>query len=150
MLTNPKSINLGRDVIVRSGARLEAIGNCDYCNSKIIIGDGTAIQFNFHCGAVESVIIGKDVVIGGNVYITDHDHCYDDPVLSVRRNSKLISKPIEIGDGCWIGEGSVILKGVTLGERVVVGANSVVTHDVPSWAVVAGNPAKIIKKINVS
>lgn len=150
MLTNPAAILIGKKVIVRSGARLEAIGLAVDCQPKITIGDGSAIQFNFHCGAVESVTIGVDVVIGGNVYITDHDHCYDDPALSVRRNVKLIASPVVIEDECWLGEGCVILKGVTVGRRSVVGANAVVTKSIPPYSVACGNPARVIKTFKPS
>ena len=144
MLTNPQKIHIGSGVIIRKGARIEVVErNC----GRLSIGDNTAVQFNFHCGAASSVTIGKDVVIGGNVYITDHDHCFDDPHLSVRRNSKLVSAPVLIEDSCFLGEGCVILKGVTIGKRSVVGANAVVTKNIPPYSVACGNPATIIKTI---
>lgn len=148
MLTNPQNISIGERVIIRKGARLEVVGNTPSKETKLIIGDNAAIQFNFHCGAAISVVIGKDVVIGGNVYITDHDHCFDNPLLPVRKNSELITAPVSIEDGCFLGEGCVILKGVTLGKRSVIGANAVVTKDIPPYSVACGNPAKVIKDIH--
>ncbi len=145
MLTNPKNISIGQRVQIRKGARLESVG--EPSNSpKLVIGDDTAIQFYFHCGAAESIIIGKKVLIAGRVYITDHDHCFDDPDCSPMDNKKLISKSVVIEDECWLGEGCVILKGVTVGRRAVVAANAVVTKDVPPFSVVAGIPAKVIKQ----
>jgi len=148
LLTNPKSISIGRGVIIGKGARLEAIGDNNNDNPKLIIGDGTGIEFYFHCGAAQSVKIGKDVLIGGHVYITDHDHVYDDPILPARRCKDLNSKPVVIEDGCWLCEGCKILKGVTIGKRAVVAANSVVTKNVPPGTVVGGIPAKVIKEIS--
>jgi acetyltransferase-like isoleucine patch superfamily enzyme len=87
-------------------------------------------------------------LIAGRVYISDHDHVLDDPVLSSCENKKLISKPVVIEDGCWLGEGCVILKGVRIGKRSVIGANAVVTKDIPEYSIAAGVPAKVIKKIN--
>ena len=148
MLTNPRAISIGKKVLIRKGARLEAVGDSDGEKPKIKIGDGTSIQFYFHCGAAESVSIGKNVLISGRVYITDHDHVFDDPKLSARNCRRLKSAPVIIEDGVWLGEGCVILKGVTVGERAVVGANAVVTIDVLPFTVVGGVPAREIKKIS--
>lgn len=146
MLTNPRAIAIGRNVLIRKGARLEAIGSAGKgAEPKLTIGDGTAIQFYFHCGAAVSVKIGRNVLMGGRVYITDHDHCFDDGPLCARESSRLTAAPVEIGDGAFLGEGCAILKGVHVGKRAVVAANAVVTRDVPDFAVVAGVPAKVIK-----
>ena len=88
------------------------------------------------------------MLISGRVYITDHDHVFDDPELPARKCHELRSAPVVIEDGAWLGEASVILKGVTVGYRAVVGANAVVTKDVPSYSVVAGVPARVIRKIS--
>lgn len=146
LLTGPRRIHIGKRVSIRSGARLEAVGE-DTGEARIVIGDGSSAQFDFHCGAAKSVVIGKDVLIAGRVYITDHDHACDDPALPVSKCTKLVTEPVVIGDGAWLGEGCVILKGVKVGERAVVGANAVVTHDVEPWTVVGGVPAKFIKRL---
>lgn len=127
------------------GARIEAVEADEGRSTLMEIGDDTVIHMNFHCGAAESVKIGKDVLIAGGVYITDHDHVFDDPDVPARWADGLVSKPVVIGDGAWLGEGCVILKGVTVGCRAVVAANAVVTKDVPPGAVVGGIPAKVIK-----
>lgn len=116
---------------------------------KLEIGDNTVIHLNFHCGAAESVKIGRDVLIAGGVYITDHDHVFDDPNFPARWTHELVTKPVVIGDGAWLGEGCVILKGVTVGRRAVIGANAVVTKDVPPFAIVGGIPARVIRIIDL-
>jgi len=148
MITNPKAIHIGNKVYIRKGARLEAVGRIDGKNPKIIIGDNTSIHFYFHCGAAESIIIGNDVLIAGRVYITDHDHVFDDPDKPARWSGKLVTKPIVIENGSWLGEGVIILKGVTIGQRAVIGANSVVTRDIPPFSVAVGNPAKVIRNFS--
>src|SRR6478735_2690780 len=145
VLTNPREIRIGSKVIIWKGSRIEAIGSARGPTPKIEIGDDTVIHLGFHCGAAESVKIGRDVLIAGRVYITDHDHVFDDPARPARWNESLVSKPVVIEDGVWLGEGCVILKGVTVGRRSVVGAYAVVTKDVPPGAVVGGIPAKVIK-----
>jgi len=68
-----------KKVLIRKGARLETVDHCDGTKPKLIIGDNTSIHFYFHCGAAESVTIGNDVLIAGRVYITHHDHVFDEP-----------------------------------------------------------------------
>ena len=148
MLTNPKAIKVGKRVQIRKGARLEVVNGFDD-GVKMSIGEGTSIHFYFHCSAAESVTIGSDVLIAGRVYITDHDHVFDDPDSATIKCRRLKTAPVVIEDSVWLGEGCVILKGVTVGRRSVVGANAVVTKDVPAFSVVAGVPAHIIKKINI-
>ena len=149
MLTQPGRIRIGRQVYIGKGARIEALGDGDRQQPKIEIGDGTSIQMYFHCGAADRVSIGRDVLIAGRVYISDHDHRADDPDLPPRHARELVVKPVVIGDGAWLGEGCVILKGVTIGARAVVGANAVVTREVPPFAVVAGVPARLIRMLEI-
>ena len=148
LLTNPRAIAIGRRVLIRKGARLEAIGTDPDGVPKLTIGDGTAIQFYFHCGAAQQVRIGRNVLIAGRVYISDHDHSYNEPDRSARESPHLRVEPVEIGDGAFLGEGCVILKGVRVGQRAVVAANAVVTHDVPDFAVAAGVPARTIRVLS--
>ena len=148
LLTNPRYVSIGSRVSIWKGSRIEALGITRGGMPKIEIGDDTVIHMDFHCGAAESVKIGRDVLIAGRVYITDHDHALDHPTLSARWAEGLVSKAVVIEDGVWLGEGCVVLKGVTVGKRSVVGANAVVTKDVPPGVVVGGIPARVIKKID--
>jgi len=147
LLTNPRGIHICRRVFIRGGARLEAFGQGSGDGPILRIGDRTSAQFDLHCGAALSVTIGNDVLIAGRVYITDHDHRFDREERSPGQAGELLCKPVAIRDGAWLGEGCVILKGVTVGERAVVGANAVVTHDVPPWTVVGGVPARVIRRL---
>lgn len=149
LLHKTKAISIGRSVKIGQGARIEAVGKWDGGEPKISIGDGTSIQNHFHCGAASSVRIGREVLIAGRVYVTDHDHVYDNAQLPPARIRALKIKPVVIGDGSWLGEGCVILKGVTIGERAVVAANAVVTCDVLPYTVVGGVPARMIQKIKM-
>jgi len=114
---------------------------------KIIIGDGCIILYRFQCNAAQSVRIGKNVLIASNVLITDSDHVIEPGGVPVTKNRKFVTQPVRVEDNCWLGQNAVILKGVTIGHDSIVGANSVVTHDVPPCSVVAGNPARVIKRL---
>lgn len=90
------------------------------------------------------ITIGDDVWTGHHVYITDQNHGYDDLDLPISRQV-MPERAVSIGDGSWLGHGTVVLPGATIGRHVVIGANSVVTGDIPDFSVAAGVPARVIK-----
>ena len=106
---------------------------------RCLIGKGSAVVGHF------SITIGNDVWTGHNVYITDQNHGYEDVTRPIGTQS-MPEKPVTIGDGSWIGYGSVVLPGASIGDHVVIGANSVVTGDIPSYSVAVGSPAKVIRR----
>ncbi|MDX2212471.1 MAG: acyltransferase [Oculatellaceae cyanobacterium bins.114] len=122
-------------VLVSSGEPL--------AHSKIYIGAHTYINRNTFLDAIECLVIGKHCAIGPNCYITDHDHGQDLAYPPLQQ--PMFAKPTKIGDRVWIGANVTILKGVTIGNDVIVGAGSVVTKDVPEKAIVVGVPAKVVK-----
>ena len=146
-VSNPRAIAIGSRVTIASQFIL-----ADLCSSvkevpKIVIGDGCTILYRFQCNAARSVRIGQNVLIASNVLVTDSDHVVEPGGVPVTKNRKFVTQPVYIEDNCWLGQNSVILKGVTIGHDSIVGANSVVTHDVPPCSVVAGNPASVIKNL---
>ena len=118
-----------------------------YENAELIF-KGKAGLSNSVIVATKRVEIGKNVMIGGGVIIVDSDfHSLDyTDWFSLEDNHNMKSSPVSIGDNVFIGMNSLILKGVKIGSGAVVGAGSVVTQDIPSNEVWAGNPAKFIKK----
>ncbi|MFY0625903.1 MAG: sugar O-acetyltransferase [Reichenbachiella sp.] len=116
---------------------------CDY-GSNITIGD--KVFFNFNCVVLDvmEVNIGNRTMFGPNVQIYAATH----PINYKERSSGLeFAKPIKIGEDVWVGGSAVICPGVTIGDRTVIGAGSVVTKDIPSDVFAAGNPCKVIRKI---
>jgi maltose O-acetyltransferase len=131
-------------------AFLQAIGEntvvlppfaCDY-GYNIRLGQNVFV--NYRCVFLDCALIeiGDDVLIGPAVQLYTAQHPIDP---DIRRSGLESARPIRIGHDVWIGGGAVVLPGVTIGARSVVGAGSVVVHDVPPGTVVAGNPARIVK-----
>lgn len=114
---------------------------------KISIGDGTNIGRNTTISAVKKITIGRKCLISYNVSILDHDHEVDNPEISPMDSQPTKAKDVIIGNNCFIGAHSFILKGVKLGNHCVVGANSVVTKSFPANSVVAGNPARLLRRL---
>jgi acetyltransferase-like isoleucine patch superfamily enzyme len=108
---------------------------------KLSIGRGSYLNRGTFIDSLESVTIGQDVAIGPGCYITDHDHGYDPARPPLQQD--MVAKPTRIGDSVWIGAHVVILKGVTIGPRTIIGAGSVVTRDLPADAIAVGVPARV-------
>ena len=138
-----KGIILGKEVVLSPGVVLTT--DLFHPESGIEIGDGTWINRNTLIQGSGGVTIGKEVLFGPAVIVWSSGHKFDSPTGPVLGQG-LTFAPIAIGDGAWIAAGAIILPGVTIGEGAVVGAGSVVTSDVYPYVVVAGNPAREIKR----
>ena len=112
---------------------------------KVSIGENCAINHGVLLVGRSGIRIGNDVVLSARCMIIDAG--LDPSSFDSSGEREYVDAPIAIGDGAWIGAGAIILPGVTIGEHSIVGAGSVVTRDVPSWTIVAGNPARIIRQI---
>ncbi|MBI6548020.1 DapH/DapD/GlmU-related protein [Xenorhabdus lircayensis] len=145
---NAGSIEIGSQVKIEKGSILYAVNKYadKTYNGKIIIGDGVYANRYFNITAAESVIIGHNVSFGPNVFINDFDHSFEDIGINIIISPLKCKGGVYIGDGSWIGANVFITGGVTIGKHCVIAANSVVTKSFPDYSVVAGIPAKIIKK----
>jgi acetyltransferase-like isoleucine patch superfamily enzyme len=112
---------------------------------KIYIGAGTYINRGTFLDAAESIIIGKNCAIGPGCYITDHDHGHDPTLPPLEQ--PLINQPTQISDRAWIGANVTILRGVTIGEKAVIGAGSVVNRSIPAGVVAVGVPVRVVKSL---
>lgn len=117
-----------------------------YCDYGTNISLGEKVFFNFNCVVLDvmPVIIGDNVLFGPSVQIYTATH----PLDAVERRSGLESaKAITIGSDVWIGGGAIICPGVTIGDRSVIGAGSVVTRDIPADVIAAGNPCRVMRVV---
>ncbi|OGK19987.1 hypothetical protein A2866_06265 [Candidatus Roizmanbacteria bacterium RIFCSPHIGHO2_01_FULL_39_8] len=163
-----KGVVIGNNVVIGRNAWIQTIGKIDPVNDikrkkpgqfntniktesadtggKIIIGDNTQIGRYTNISAVRKITIGTNCLIAYNVTIADHDHHFTAKKTPMESGVGT-PKEITIGDECFIGAHSFILKGVRLGKHCVVGANSVVTKSFSPNSVLAGNPARLIRKL---
>ena len=164
--------SLGNDICIKSpitthGLNHVSIGNSFKCgerlkirafsewehqkfNPEIIIGNNVNIESDCHISAVNNVIIEDNVLIASFVYISDHSHgnISKEELSTPPLKRPLVSKdPVRICKNAWLGEKVTVLPGVTIGEGSIIGANSVVTKNIPPYSVACGSPAKVIKTL---
>lgn len=150
----PGTVSIGANFMMTNGehinpisANLQGAFFTDSSTAKITIGNNVGMS-STRMWINDSLMIGNDVKIGGGVLIIDTDcHPID---YNVRRTSNEGTKsaPIVIEDDVWIGAQSIVLKGVTIGARSIIGAGSVVTKSIPADCIAGGNPCKVIKYMN--
>ena len=115
--------------------------------ATIAIGEGCFLNRGTMLAAVERIEIGDHVMFANGCFVGDSDHRYDDAELPVTWQGFVPRGAVRIGSNCWFGVNCVVTGGVTIGDRCVIGSNSVITRDVPAGTVVAGVPAKVIRRI---
>jgi acetyltransferase-like isoleucine patch superfamily enzyme len=138
-----KDISLGSKTIFQRGSWLYCLG-IDEQSATLTIGAGCVFGYNNHITSVREVVIGDYVLTANNVYISDNIHGYEDIHRPIIKQPVKFKQKVEIGDGCWIGENACII-GSRVGKNSVIGANAVVTSDIPDYAVAVGIPARVIK-----
>lgn len=144
----PEHVDAGRDVLIWPGCRIEGIPPTESAcgqSPRLVLGDGVAMQQCCHITAAGRLTIGAGTLMSFNVSIQDTDHRYDDFTRSVSLQP-LTFAPTTIGENCFIGAGARILAGTKLGRHCVVGANAVVRGEFADFSVIAGNPARVVKR----
>jgi acetyltransferase-like isoleucine patch superfamily enzyme len=114
---------------------------------QIDIGGGSILNLNVMVAAVDRVAIGEHCMFANGCLVTDGAHRFDDPQRPVPWQGFTTKGATTIGDNVWCGANVVVTSGVTIGRRSVIGANSVVTQDVPEFSVAAGAPARVLGAI---
>lgn len=135
---------LFRELFAQCGdAFIEADFFCDYGHN---ISLGEQFFANHHCVMLDaaSISIGARVLLGPAVHLYTTTHPLD---AALRASGQQLAAPIEIGDDCWIGGQTVVMPGVSIGARSVIGAGSVVTHDIPPGVLAVGNPCRVVRAL---
>ena len=117
-------------------------------DARIRIGEGCFLNIAVMVAAVKLVEIGDHCMFANGSFVTDGAHRFDDPDRPVPWQGFTTKGPTRVGDNVWCGANVVITSGVTIGERCVIGANSVVTRDLPPRSIAAGVPAKILSEVD--
>jgi acetyltransferase-like isoleucine patch superfamily enzyme len=115
--------------------------------ARIRIGSGTFLNLGVMIASLGLVEIGDHCMFANGCFITDASHRFDDPAKPVPWQGFTSKGPTRLGDNVWCGANVVITSGVTIGERSVIGANSVVTADIPAFSVAAGVPARVLRRV---
>ncbi len=115
----------------------------------LYLGKNVICNYHCHIGVINEVTIGDNVLMGSRVLITDHQHGqFTEEQRDIPWAERaLISKPVHIEDNVWLGENVCVMPGVTIGKGSVIGANAVVTHNIPPYSMAVGVPARVIKSI---
>jgi len=146
-----RSAGLGRrvrffgELKIYLGERSAIFNESSLLGSGVLtIGNNSTIGERCFIATHERITIGNNVMVAAECYLIDSDHIFEDINIPIKAQG-IITRPIEIADDVWIGAHVIILKGTRIGMGAVIGANIVIRGDVPPLAVMAGNPAKIIR-----
>lgn len=148
-------ISVGDRFLAKPGLRIDCYQsfNGQQFSPQLTIGNNVLINYSCHIGVINEVTIGNDVLFGSRVLVTDHAHgVFSEEFANVPYLKRaLISKgPVHIEDNVWLGENVCVLPGVTIGKGSIIGANAVVTSDIPEYSIAVGIPAKVVRQIGVS
>lgn len=127
----------GNNIVVKSMAYFGT-------GKNIEIGDCS--QLGINCKVEEDLIMGDYVLMGPDVVIFSSSHEYKNPDVPIMLQGGVERRPVVIGNDVWIGTRVIIMPGVHIGDHVIIGANSVVTHNIPDYSVAAGSPARVVRK----
>jgi len=151
-IEHPEYVSLGDCVHINDYCWLSIVDkNSEFSQSipdgepELTIGSGTYIGRFGTLACVNRIIIGDDVLISDRVFIGDAEHGFLLTSVAIKDQKISSPGPVIIGDGTWVGIGVSILPNVKIGKNCVIGANSVVTRDIPDFSVAIGNPAKVVR-----
>jgi acetyltransferase-like isoleucine patch superfamily enzyme len=146
-------VSIADDVYLAPDVWLNSVPGLDNSEIKIILRRGCKLGRRSSISARNSITLGEDVLLGPSVLIMDHNHEYSNPDIPIVKQPATPGGRIVIEPNCWLGNGCVISCGsgeLTLGRNSVVGANAVVTKSFPAFSILAGNPARLIRRYDTA
>lgn len=141
------NIIIGKKVYIHYKSWIASVPLTDVSSPILTIGDESVIGNFNHIYATKKIVIGKNVLTADKVYISDNLHSYENPLIPIMKQKIKQNNEVVIGDGTWLGENVCVL-GASIGRNCVIGANSVVTKNIPDYSIAVGSPAKVIKSFN--
>lgn len=136
---------VGAGAVLGPHCNLWVVGHPQRGTTRIEIGDRVSVTGFLTVSAAERITIEDDVLFARFVYVSDHDHAFEDPTRPVKDQGITGIAPVTIEAGSWLGEGVVVTPGVRIGRGAVIGAGSVVTRDVPAHSLAVGAPARVVR-----
>lgn len=154
ILRGREFVDFGNGLTTGYWCRFEVFPLNDDCRIRLKFGNNIQINDFVHICAMDYVEIGDGCMFASHIYISDNSHGIYSDCRNINQSSpdtppdhrQYITAPVKIGNNCWLGEGVIIMPGVTIGDGCVIGAHSVVNKDVPAACIAVGSPAKVIKK----
>lgn len=145
-ILNPQFIEIGRDVMVHIYARFSVVSAVEGVVPRLRIGDRCHIGRFSTIACVGEIVFEEDVLTADRIFVGDSYHEYADPSVPVSDQGMSAPQPVVIRRGAFLGVGSIVLPGVSVGENAYVAAGAVVTNDVPARTLVVGNPARPVRQ----
>ena len=147
-LSGTEKMVIGKDCFFGEGTELTALGHHfdQQLNASLTIGNHVRCVGGCRITCAGKITLGNDVLLGPDVFITDHNHGMNPDTKGGYSAQPLVIKDVVIGEGVWLGQRVCVMPGVTVGAHSIVGANSVVTYDVPPYSIAVGAPARVVKQ----
>lgn len=144
-VTSPECISIGAGVVILEHSWLSVVSAVPGITPRLTVGDRTRIGRMAHIACVGDIEIGSDVLTAERIFIGDTYHGYEDATQPIIDQPMAAPRKVTIGDGAFLGIGSIVLMGVSIGAGAYVAAGAVVTEDVPPRTLVVGNPARPVR-----
>jgi lipopolysaccharide O-acetyltransferase len=149
---NIRYVSLGNNVKIKKNWRIECYPTFGHqkLNPQLTIGDNVIINFGFTAFVADKIRIGSNCIFAANVTLISENHGINPESNKPYYAQDLTTGPIEIGEGCWLGQNVSVLPNVSIGEKCIIATNAVVSHNIPAYSIAAGIPAKVIKQYDLN